>query len=115
VISRCSHPPNILPDWSLAVGSWRLAADRVIGYTANGQPPTANSVLRVFVAFDRAVSADQSDQQAEAFEAEQMCGAASRFLADAKDEKALQKVQHESSVQPSILQPQGQSETVLTR
>jgi hypothetical protein len=44
-----------------------------------------------------------------------MCGAASRFLADAKDEKALQKVQHESSVQPSILQPQGQSEAALTR
>jgi tRNA G37 N-methylase TrmD len=70
--------------------------------------------LGVAMAFQRFVAAEQADQQSEAAEADHAGGAAGGCLAYAKDEKALEKVQHEkSSNHLSIVQPEGQLEGCL--
>ncbi len=56
--------------------------------------------LRVALPLHRTPAAHQSDQQSEPAEAEETRGAASGFLPEAEDEKALQKSQHVSSNHP---------------
>ena len=56
----------------------------------------------------RAQTADDAENHSEPPEAEHARGAASRFLADAEDEKLFEKSPHKTSSRRNELQPQGQ-------
>jgi hypothetical protein len=61
----------------------------------------------------RTPAAHESDQHSEAAEAEETRGTASRFLAQAKDEKAFQELQHVSSNHTLSVQPESQRKVRL--
>jgi hypothetical protein len=78
----------------LVAGYWFEVVFRSQAPRTSNQQPATPYQLGVTLAFQRAVSADQADQQSETAEADHAGGAAGGCLAYAKDEKALEKVQH---------------------